>query len=117
MMWLILNLIAEIIKWVLCPFFYVYGSLCAINRREWKMYNKQLALVKDQYGNVLLQYPLNKCFIKPSGYKSGNRKETISSVFGKNEMSNTNTKLGTVVVKGLNILEKKHCEKSIDYVV
>jgi hypothetical protein len=81
------------------------------------MYNKQLALVKDQYGNVLLRYPLNKWFIKPSGYKAGNRKETLSSVFGKNEINNTNTSLGTIVVKGLNILEKNHCEKNIDYIV
>ena len=116
-MWLILNLIAEIIKWVLCPFFYVYGSLCAIKRREWKTYNKQLALVKDQYGNALLRYPLNKWFIKPNGYKAGNRKETLSSVFGKNEINNTNTSFGTIVVKGLNILEKNHCEKNIDYIV
>lgn len=116
-MWLILNLIAEIIKWVLCPFFYVYGSLCAINRREWRTYNKQLALVKDQYGNVLLRYPLNKWFIKPNGYKAGNRKETLSSVFGKNEINNTNASFGTIIVKGLNIFEKNHCEKNIDYIV
>ena len=114
MIWIILNLIAEIIKWIVSPIFYVYGSIIAIKHKEWKDYNKQLALVKDQYGNVLLRYPLNKWFIKPDGYKFGRRKETLSSVFGKNEQMGTERFLGRITRILLNLAEKNHCLKSID---
>jgi hypothetical protein len=116
-MWLLLNIIAEIGKWLLTPIFYVHGCICALRRKEFWEYNKQLALVKDQYGNVLLQYPLNKWFIKPHGYKAGNRKETISSFFGKNKIANTNTSKGEFICDALDALDENHCIKNIDNLV
>ena len=52
--------------------------------------------------------------IKSNGYQFGNRKETISSAFGKNLENGTLTWFGKVIVF---LLTKKHCIDSIDNLV
>jgi hypothetical protein len=113
----LLNILSELLKWLVAPIFYIYGCIASARKGEFDNYNKQLALAKDQYGNVLLQYALNKYCIKPHGYKFGNRKETMSSAFGKNELAGTYTNFGKQIIDDLNDIEANHCKNSIDTIV
>ena len=53
----------------------------------------------------------NKVLINEKGYRFGDIRETISSVLGKNQRDKTLTKTGKVLVW---VLDKNHCEKSIE---
>jgi hypothetical protein len=68
----------------------------------------------DKFGNREFRTLLNKILITKEGYKFGNINETISSVLGKNELSNTLTKSGKIVVWVLDKIDKNHCYKSIN---
>jgi len=74
----------------------------------------RLALSIDMAGNVLLARPMNDLLKTKHGYKFGNRKETISSVLGKNKRDKTLTILGISIANILDFIEKDHCIKSID---
>lgn len=67
----------------------------------------------DANGNVVCSDLLNLIFIK-NGYKFGNRKETVSSVLGKNQLTQTLTTFGRVILWILNLLDRNHGIKSID---
>ena len=56
----------------------------------------------------------NDILIKIGGYKFGNRQETISSVLGKNQRSNTLTKAGKILRFILDVIDKDHCKNSIN---
>jgi hypothetical protein len=77
----------------------------------------KVALALDMAGNVLLARPFNHFLIKDSGYKFGNRKETISSVLGKNKRDGTLTTLGKGLCSILDFIDENHCIKSIDNIV
>lgn len=69
----------------------------------------------DKWGNREFRTLWNKRFItKDSTSHFGNIEETISSVLGKNELEGTLTKLGRLLVKILNFVDKNHCLNSID---
>lgn len=68
-------------------------------------------------GNVLGEEIFNDLLITTDGYKFGNRKETISSVLGKNQQKETLTKAGKSLVWILDSIEKDHCILSIDNMV
>lgn len=74
----------------------------------------RVALSIDMTGNVLLAELLNDIIIKDNGYKFGNRKETISSVLGKNKQKGTLKILGKVFADLLDRIDKNHCINSID---
>ncbi len=79
-----------------------------------KGYFKDTAINIDKFGNREFRFSLNKYLItKKSIDRFGNIEETISSVLGKNEVSNNLTKLGKIVCKILNAIEKNHCINSI----
>lgn len=67
----------------------------------------------DRYGNYNYRSLFNAVLVKKYGYQFGDFRETISSVLGKNEKSETLTKSGKILVKILNAIDKNHCEKSI----
>lgn len=76
---------------------------------------KQSALDLDRYGNRTLRTLWNHAIITKDGYQFGNEKETISSALGKNQLKNTTTFLGKVLIWILDKIEKGHCIKSINY--
>jgi hypothetical protein len=73
-----------------------------------------IAVSIDVTGNVVCDDLMNQIWLKKGGYKFGNRKETISSVLGKNQLENKLTWLGWLIAKTLDTIEKDHCFNSID---
>ena len=73
-----------------------------------------IAVANDATANVVCDDLFNLIMIKVDGYQFGNRKETISSVFGKNLEKGTLTWFGKVIVF---LLTKKYCIGSIDNLV
>lgn len=110
----ILFITASILKWALTPVAYVFGLVRAWQMNEWGVYHLDLAIAKDQYGNALCRYLFNDLLIKWNGYKFGNIDETISSVLGKNKVSNTLTPLGLAIDRLLCKFDPDHSIKSID---
>ena len=85
----------------------------ALNVRK-KGYFKETAINLDRFGNREFRFSLNKYLIhKDSANRFGDVRETISSVLGKNQRGKTLTKLGNVICKILDFLDKNHCKKSI----
>ena len=85
----------------------------ALNVKK-KGYFKDTAINLDRFGNREFRFSLNKYLIfEKSPDRFGNIEETISSVLGKNQLSNNLTKLGKSLVWLLNKIEKNHCIKSI----
>ena len=111
-----LNLIAGIALWILRHIGWFFGMFISKDKAK---YNRDIALAKDRLGNVLLSPLTNRLLINDDGYKFGNGKETMSSVIGKNFLTNTLTKKG--FSNGLfwyNFLEKRqenHCLNAIDH--
>lgn len=70
----------------------------------------------DASGNVVCEDLFNITLIKykKSTNHFGNRKETISSVLGKNEVMGTLTSAGKILTFILHILDPGHAKKSID---
>ena len=57
------------------------------------------------------------CLKSKKGYEFGKRKETISSVLGKNQRDKTLTFTGKAIAFILDKIDKNHCQKSIDDLV
>ena len=76
-----------------------------------------MALVLDEVGNVTMQHLLNDLLLiqKEHTYLFGNKNETISSVIGKNSLTNTLSPLGRALNSFLNFLDKDHSLNSIIY--
>lgn len=73
----------------------------------------------DIYGNFAYQATWNTLLISKEGYLFGNRVETISSALGKNQIKNTLSIFGWIIVYILWIIDVKywfkggHCINSI----
>ncbi len=100
------------------------GFLYAIIRQAFSSKSKSLnvyfievALVLDEVGNVMMQHFLNDTLLITSTetYYFGNKSETISSVIGKNSLTNTLSPLGRALNSFLNFLDKDHSLNSIIY--
>lgn len=86
----------------------------ALNVKK-KGYFKDTAINIDRFGNREFRFSLNKYLItEKSPYRFGNIEETISSVLGKNQLSNNLTTLGKLLCWVLDKIEKNHCIKSIN---
>lgn len=123
-----MGVILAIVSIILYCFMFPIGLVTTIFRllykRKWKGFWKKLdkkflsiATSVDASGNVVCDDFFNFIFIKSNGYKFGKRKETISSVLGKNERDGTLTLVGIWMVNILHFFEKEHSEKSIDDIV
>ena len=77
----------------------------------------EVALALDVAGNVMMQHLLNDILLvkNPNTYYFGNSKETISSVIGKNSLTQTLSFLGIGLNAFLNLLDKNHSLNSIIY--
>jgi 8-oxo-dGTP diphosphatase len=77
----------------------------------------EVAIAIDNTGNVMMQYLLNDLLLikRPTTYYFGNKKETISSVIGKNSLTNTLSPLGKALNAFLNWIDKDHSFNSIIY--
>ena len=111
----ILFLIAQIVT----PIFNIFGMIYACFRfKSWKeanLFYLNVAISKDQHSNVTLQYFFNDILIKKgSEHKYGNVDETISSVFGKNQKSETLTVFGKFWNRFLNKLDNNHSIDAIE---
>lgn len=73
------------------------------------------ALGLDQIGNAVCRDMFNRLLIEQDGYKFGKVQETISSVLGKNQMLDTLSLWGRILVSILELFEGDHCLKSIVY--
>ena len=77
-------------------------------------YFKSSAVNLDKFGNREFRTLFNKTLINIEGHKFGDINETISSVLGKNQLTNTLTKSGLVLVWILDNIDENHCIKSIE---
>ena len=75
-----------------------------------KGYFRETALDIDIFGNKNFRTLLNTTLITKQGYQFGQKNETISSVLGKNYLTNTLTTTGKLLVK---ILTVRHVIDSI----
>jgi hypothetical protein len=82
-----------------------------------QIYFIEVALALDNAGNVIMQHLLNDTLLikTPNTYQFGNKKETISSVIGKNHLTNTLSPLGKALNSFLNFIDKDHSLNSIIY--
>jgi len=72
-----------------------------------------LALWLDQIGNAVCRDMFNRLLIEKDWYKFGKVQETISSVLGKNQILDTLSLWGWILVSILELFEEEHCLKSI----
>ena len=82
-----------------------------------QIYFIEVALALDNAGNVIMQHLLNDTLLvkNPHTYLFGNKKETISSVIGKNHLTNTLSPLGKSLNTFLSFIDKDHSLNSIIY--
>ena len=82
-----------------------------------QIYFIEVALALDNAGNVIMQHLLNDTLLikNTNTYQFGNKKETISSVIGKNHLTNTLSPLGKALNTSLNYIDKDHSLNSIIY--
>jgi hypothetical protein len=90
----------------------LFGKLKTLN-----VFFLEVAIAIDNTGNVIMQYLLNDLLLikRPTTYYFGNKKETISSVIGKNSLTNTLSPLGKALNAFLNWIDKDHSFNSIMY--
>jgi hypothetical protein len=90
--------------------------LVIVKNPSWKTvdgYFFQTSIDIDRFGNRNFRSLLNATLILESKNTFGDPRETISSVLGKNQQTDTLTKTGQLLVKLLDWLDPNHCEKSI----
>lgn len=119
-----LFIIAIILGCITIPIGFISSLFITIYKRNIKawwnrigQYFLILAITIDIFGNVALEPLFNLILIKKEGYKFGNRKETISSVLGKNKKQNTLTKKGIKLSNLLDRIDPNHVLNSIDSLV
>jgi hypothetical protein len=110
----ILLIVALLISVVLMPVGFIFQIIVTllkgINR-----YLFTIAKSIDQLGNVVCADLFNYTMIKKNGYRFGNEDVTISHVLGMNKKINTLTFTGKLLADFLNLIDKQHVEKAIEY--
>ena len=117
-----MGIILFILVQILSPLGNFIGTIYAFANfksfKEVKDYYMQIAVSKDQYLNVTMQYFFNATMCKDipgvKKYLFGNEDETISSAFGKNNRLGTLTKFGYFWDRFLHKLEKDHTILAIE---
>jgi hypothetical protein len=110
----ILLLIALCLSVVLLPIGFAFQVVTTFFRHI-NRYLFTIAKSIDQLGNVVCADLFNTTLIKKGGYTFGNEDVTISHVLGVNKKINTLTFTGKTLSWLLNIIEKDHVEKAIEY--
>lgn len=117
-----MGIVLFIIAQITTPIFNLLGMVFACftfkSLKDANAYFGSIALSKDQLSNVVMQNLFNLIMIKDNkknkAYLYGNPDETISSVFGKNQLRGTLTAFGRFWNNFLSTLEKDHSIKSIE---
>lgn len=120
---ILLYLFAIVLSIILLPIGLAFAFFKMMYRQQFKELPKRMAykFLKmaegvDVYGNIVCAELFNSTLItKEANQFFGNRKETISSVLGKNELTKTLTSTGTTINKILNFLDPGHTARNIDY--
>jgi len=117
---ILLFLIALLLLTTTAPIGFIYTiirQLIVNKAKTLSLYFTEIALVLDEAGNVIMQHILNDFLLikKRDTYYFGNKKETISSVIGKNYMTETLSPLGLALNSFLNFIDKGHSLNSIMY--
>lgn len=120
LMSLALFCIALLLVITTAPFGFLYALIrqtVSSKTKSLNIYFIEMALVLDEVGNVTMQHLLNDLLLiqKEHTYLFGNKNETISSVIGKNSLTNTLSPLGRALNSFLNFLDKDHSLNSIIY--
>lgn len=120
----ILALISLVLAGLLFPFGLIITFFINLYKRQWKLSFKRLddqflsiATSVDASGNVVCKDLFNIVLIQKGGYEFGKRKETISSVLGKNQLDDTLTTIGKGVAFILDKIDPNHCYNSIDNLI
>ena len=116
----LLFLIALLLLVTTTPIGFVYTLVRHIIVGRFKSisnYFVEVAIALDIAGNVMMQHVLNDCLLikKEDTYYFGNKKETISSVIGKNCITGTLNGAGKTLNNFLNLIDKNHTYDSIMY--
>ena len=112
----ILVILAKVLYLVVEPINFIY-VIFVKKKFTWKRLNdyfREEAVSIDRFGNSQYRSLFNAWFVADGGYQHGNINETISSVLGKNQRDKTLTRLGMLITKILDIIDKDHCLKSIN---
>ena len=112
--------IAFVLLTTTAPIGFVYAffrQLFSGKLKSLKVYFIDIALALDNAGNVMMQHLLNDLLLikKSNTYLFGNKKETISSVIGKNSLTNTLSAPGKALNAFLNFIDNDHSLNSIIY--
>jgi low temperature requirement protein LtrA len=112
--------IAFVLMTCTAPLGFLYTLLRQIILRKTKrlsIYFIEVALALDNAGNVTMQHLLNDSLLikKQDTYLFGNKKETISSVLGKNYLTGTLSIIGKGLNHFLNFIDNGHSLNSIIY--
>lgn len=117
----ILFIVSVVLSLVIYPLAFLTSIITGFRKVSFKVGLKKLnrqfmdiAVSIDATGNVVCDDLLNVIWISSKGYRFGNRKETVSSVLGKNQQAKTLTWLGRLIAWILDTIDKNHCLKSID---
>ena len=119
-----LAIVSVFLAMLLFPLGLLLTFFVNLYKRRWSFSFKRLdqqflsiATSIDASGNVVCKDLFNLILIKKGGYDFGKRKETISSVLGKNQRDDTLTNTGKGVAFVLDKIDPNHCLKSIDSLV
>jgi hypothetical protein len=110
----ILLIIALLLSVVLLPIGFAFQVIVTLFRSI-DTYLFQIAKSIDQHGNLVCAELFNLTLIKKKGYKFGDMDKTISFVLGVNAETKTLTYLGKKVCNLLNVIEKDHVKKAVEY--
>ena len=110
----ILLIIALLLSVVLLPIGFTFQVIATLFRSI-DTYLFQIAKSIDQHGNLVCAELFNLTLIKRKGYKFGDMDKTISFVLGVNAETKTLTYLGKKVCNLLNVIEKDHVRKAVEY--
>jgi len=119
---LLLFCIAFVLFFTTAPIGFLYAVIrqSLVKRvHSLSVYFLELAIALDNAGNVLMQHVLNDLLLikNDKSYLFGNKMETISSVIGKNLVTNTLSPAGHVLNNFLHWIDKNHSLNSINYEV
>jgi hypothetical protein len=113
-MYIVVTLVTLALSAVLLPLGFLFGLIFSLTKKSAAEYIFNFLLAIDQAGNATCSVLFNLIWIKKEGYRFGNPDETISSVLGKNKITDTLTWFGNFVAGLLNAIQKNHVENSIE---
>jgi 8-oxo-dGTP diphosphatase len=111
---ILLTLVAAILGFIIVPIAGILAPVLYIPQKRFKGYTMEVAIALDSFLGVVCAPLLNITLIYPSGYKFGNRKETISSALGKNKSGKTLTFVGKIIAWFLDDIDHNHVENAVD---